>query len=47
MYIGIPINFHEDSGIVTFCSNELSTPLDVLKGREALCPEEVEDYGFL
>ena len=46
-YIGIPINFHEESGIVTFWSNELSTPLDVSKGCEALCPEEVEDYGIL
>ena len=46
-YIGIPITFHEESGIVTFCSHELSAPLDVLKGCEALCPEEVEDYGFL
>ena len=46
-YIGIAINFHEESGIVTFRSNELSTPLDVPKGCEALCPEEVEDYGFL
>ena len=35
------------SGIVTFWSNELSAPLDVSKGCEALCPEEVEDYGFL
>ena len=25
-YIGIPINFHEESGIVTFWSTELSTP---------------------
>ena len=46
-YIGIPINFHEESGIVTFSSNELSAPLDVSKGCEALCPEEVEDNGFL
>ena len=46
-YIGIPINFHEESGIVTFCSNELSAPLDVSKGCEAFCPEELEDYGFL
>ena len=45
--IGIPINFHEESGIVTFWSNELSAPLDVSKGCEALCPEVVEDYGFL
>ena len=35
------------SGIVTFWSNELSAPLDVSKGYEALCPEVVEDYGFL
>ena len=46
-YIGIPINFHEVSGIVTFSSNELSAPLDVSKVCEALCPEEVENYGFL
>ena len=46
-YIGIPINFHEESGIVTFRSKELSAPLDVSKGCEALCPEELEDYGFL
>ena len=44
---GIPINFHEHSSIVTFRSNELSAPLDVSKGCEALCPEEVEDFGFL
>ena len=46
-YIGILINFHEESGIVTFTSNELSAPLDVSKRCEALCPEEVENYGFL
>ena len=46
-YIGIPINFHEESGIVTFGSKELSAPLEVSKGCEALCPEKVEDYGFL
>ena len=46
-YIWIPTNFHEESGFVTFLSHELSTPLDVSKGCEALCPEEVEDYGFL
>ena len=46
-YIGIPINFHEESGIVTFWSIELSAPLEVSNGCEALCPEEVEDYGFL
>ena len=32
---------------VTLWSNELSAPLDVSKGCEALCPEVVEDYGFL
>ena len=36
IYIGIPINFHEESGIVTFWSIELSVPLDVLNGCEAL-----------
>ena len=45
-YIGIPINFHEESGIVTFSSNELSTPLDVSKGCEALCPEVVATMAF-
>ena len=28
-------------------SNELSAPLDVSKECEALCPEGVEDFGFL
>ena len=46
-YIGIPINFHEESGIVIFWSNELSAPRDVSKGCEAVWPEEVEDYVFL
>ena len=46
-YIGIPINFHEDSGIVSFGSIELSAPLENSNGCEALCPEEVENYGFL
>ena len=46
-YIDIPINFHEESGIVTFSNNKLSAPLDVSKGCKALCSEEVEDYGFL
>ena len=41
------ISFHEESGIVTFWSNELSAPLDVSKGSEALWSEVVEDYGFL
>ena len=46
-YIGIPINFHEESGSVTFRSIELSATLEVSNGCEALCPEEVENYGFL
>ena len=46
-YIGIPINFHEVPGIVTFWSIEISAPLEVSNGCEALCPEEVENYGFL
>ena len=46
-YIVIPINFHEESGIVTFWSIELSAPFEVSNGCEALCPEEVENYGFL
>ena len=46
-YIGIPINFHEESVIVTYWIIELSAPLDVSKGCEVLCPEEVEYYGFL
>ena len=28
-YIGIPINFQEESGLVTFCSIELHEPLEV------------------
>ena len=39
IYIGIPINFHEVSGIVAFGSIELSAPLKVSNGYEALCPE--------
>ena len=46
-YTGIPINFHEVSGIVIFWSIELSAPLEISNGCEALCPEEVENYGFL
>ena len=30
-YIGIPINFHEESGIFSFSSIELSAPLEVSK----------------
>ena len=46
-YIGIPINFHEESGIVTIWSIELSATLEVSIGCEALYPEEVENYRFL
>ena len=46
-YIGIPIIFHEDSAIITFWSIELSAPLEVSNGCEAVCPEEVEKYSFL
>ena len=46
-YIWIPIKFHEESGLVTCLHIELSETLDVSKRCEALCPEEVEDYGFL
>ena len=37
-YIGIPINFHEESGIITFWSIELTAPLEVRNGCEGLCP---------
>ena len=47
MYIGILINFHKESGVVTLCIIELSEPLEVSNGCEALCPEEVENDGFL
>ena len=46
-YMGFPMNFHEESGIVTFRSIELSAPLELSNGCEALCPEEVENYGIL
>ena len=46
-YIGIPINFHEESGIIPFLRTELSAPLEVSNGCEALCAEVVENYGFL
>ena len=45
--IGIPINFQEDSGIVTFCSIELRVPLKVSKGCEVSCPDEAVILGFL
>ena len=46
-YIGIPINLHEESAIVTFGTIELSTPLEESKACEDRCPEEVENYVFL
>ena len=39
--------FTKSQALSPFVSNELSAPLAVSKGCEALCPEEVEDYGFL
>ena len=47
IHIGIPINFHKESGIVTIWSIEFSAPLEFSNGCEVLCPEEVEIYGFL
>ena len=41
-YIGIPINFHEESGIVTFWSIDFRLPRVVSKGSEAACPEKAE-----
>ena len=46
-YIGIPIHFQEESGIVTFWSIEFCVPLEVSKGCEVPCPDEAETYGFL
>ena len=46
-YIGIPINFHEESGIVNFWSIEFCVPLELWKGCEVPCPDEAETYGFL
>ena len=39
--IGSPINFQQESGIVTFLSSELRMTLEVSKGCEASCPDEV------
>ena len=39
--IGIPINFQDESGIISFGSIELLMPLDLSKGSEASCPDEV------
>ena len=40
--IGIPINFQEKSGIVSFGSIELCVPVEVSKGCEASCQDESE-----
>ena len=45
--IGIPINYPEESGIVTFRSTELRVPLEVSKGCEGSCPEEAGTQGFI
>ena len=46
-YIGIPINFHEESGIVTFLHIELSATLDVSKGCAPSVQRGVELCLFL
>ena len=46
-YIGIPINFHEESGIVTFLHIEHSATLDVSKGCEPSVQRGVELWVFL
>ena len=46
-YVGIPINFHEESGIVTFLHIELSGTLDVSKGWEPSIQRGVELWLFL
>ena len=40
--IGFPINFQQESGIITFWSIEFHVPLKVSKGCEASCPDEEE-----
>ena len=45
--IGIPINFQQESGIVTFGNIELHTPLKVSNGCEASCQDEAGTKGFL
>ena len=45
--IGIPINFQQESGIVTFGNIELHTPLEVSNGCEASCQDEAGTKGFL
>ena len=38
--IGIPFNFQQESGIVTFGSIELRLPLEVSTGCETSCPDD-------
>ena len=38
--IGIPINFQQESGIVSLLSIELHVPLKLSKGCKASCPDE-------
>ena len=45
--IGTPINFQEESGIVTLGIMEFRVPLEGTKGCEAPCPDEAETYGFV
>ena len=45
--IGLPIHFQEESGIVTFGSIEFCVPLEVSKGCDSPCADEVETYCFL
>ena len=45
--IEIPINNQEESGIVTLGSIELRLPLEVSKGYQASCRDEVWPKGFL
>ena len=44
---GTPIHFHEESVVITFGCIEIGVPLEVSKGCEAPCPDEVETSGFL
>ena len=39
-HIGIPINFQEESGNITFSSTEIPVPLEVSNGYEASYPNE-------
>ena len=45
--MGIPINFQEESVIVSFGSIELHIPLEVSKGCEASCRDKAGNLGFV